>query len=249
VALLIALGLGALATIGQGIVFFSADDSAFDAGMFVTIVFSSLAGIALAFEVDVFPTSLDEQENHRKGRQLITDMEQTLLVCAVELVLGEVLFLLALSIGAPGLDGDVSIILAPVLVGVLLGGMFCLLGLLVGMLIAWPLVHLARYLTGRRTHKPTNPVTVPLALLFLTLVAMAILSTFGTNPPDVIGTPTGRGLYDIVFLYTNYSGTPSQQVLAWIARVLGLVIALEVIWIRLAGHVHGVGAGMTIGRR
>jgi hypothetical protein len=246
IALLIALGLAALATIGQGIVFFSGEDWAFDVGMPVMIVFSSLAGVALAFEADIFPTSLDVRENHRKSLQLIADMEQTLLVCAVELLVGEVLFLVALATAAPGLNGDISIILAPVLIGVLGGGLFCLLGLLVGMLVVWPLVLVVRYVLGRRSHKPTNPVTLPLALLFITIVAMAILSILGTNPPDVIGTPTGRGLYDIVFLYTNYSGTLNQQVLAWIARALGLVLAVEVMWIRRVGHVHGIGENMTV---
>jgi hypothetical protein len=124
--------------------------------------------------------------------------------------------------------------------------MFCLIGLLIGMLIAWPLVKLVQYLIGRRARKPMNPVTLAMAVLFPTLVAFAVLGVLGSHPPNVYGTPRGRGLYDIVYLYTNYSGTPSDQILAWIARALGLIIALEVVWVRRVGHVHGIGENMTI---
>jgi hypothetical protein len=246
VALAIALALAALATIGQGIQYFDDDYTAFDTGMVVVIVFSTLAGVALVFEADIFPSNLDAAANHVKGRALESSLLQTLLVCGVELVFGEVLFLIGLATHAPGITGDVTVILAPLLVGVLFGGLCCLIGILIGVLIAWPLVKLVQYVVGRRAGKPTNPISMTLALLFLTIIPFAILGVLGSNPPDTIGTPSGRGLYDIVYLYTNYSGTPPQQVMAWIARGLGVVLILEVIWVRRVGHVHGVGANMTV---
>jgi hypothetical protein len=107
-------------------------------------------------------------------------------------------------------------------------------------------VKLVQFLIGRRAGKPSNPISAALALLFITIVPFAILGTLGSNAPDTIGTPTGRGLAAIIYLYTNYDGTPDQQVMAWIARVLGLVIAGEIVLVRRIGHVHGIGENMTI---
>jgi hypothetical protein len=246
VALVVALALAALATVGQGIQYFDADYSAFDSGMVVVIVFSTLAGVALVFEADVFPSNLDAAANHVKGLALMSSLAQTLLVCGVELVLGEVLFLIGLATHAPGINGDVTVILGPLLVGFLFGGFCCLIGILAGLLIAWPLVKLVQYLVGRRAGKPTNPITMTLSLLFLTIIPFAILGVLGSNPPETIGTPSGRGFYDIVYLYANYSGTPPQQAMAWIARALGVALILEVVWVRRVGHVHGMGANMTV---
>lgn len=246
VALVLALSLAAFASIGQGIQFFDEDYSAYNTGMIVVIVFSTLAGVALTFEADVFPSNLDAVANHVKGRALYSSLLQTLLVCAVELVLGEVLFLIGLAVGAPGINGDLSVIFAPLLVGVLFGGMCCLIGILIGILVAWPIVKLVQYLVGRRDGRPMSPISVTVSILFLTIIPFAILGVLGTNAPDTIGTPTGRGLAGIVYLYTNYDGTPPQQVMAWIARGLGVLLVLEVIWIRRVGHVHGIGENMTV---
>ena len=124
--------------------------------------------------------------------------------------------------------------------------MCCRIGILILLLVAWPLAKLVQYLIGRRAGTPTNPISMTVAVLFLTIIPFAILGVLGSDPPHTIGTPTGRGLYDILYLYTNYSGTPPQQVMAWIARGLGLLLIPEVIWIRRVGHVHGIAQNMTV---
>jgi hypothetical protein len=246
VALGVAFVLAAVATVGQGIQFFTDDYDSYSTGMFVVIILSALAGVALVFEADEFPDTLDESKNHAKSMKFVTSVKHVLIVCGIELVLGEMLFLIGLASRAPGINGDVSVVLAPLLIGVLMGGMFCLLGTLAGFLVAWPLVKLVAFALGRRSTKPVNPIGPALGLLFLTIVAFAILGEIGTNPPHVIGTPTGRGLYDIAYLYVTYTGSAPQQAVAWIARVLGVVIVLEVIWIRRVGHVRGMGATLRV---
>jgi len=245
-ALVIALVLAALSTIGQGIQFFTADYDTYATGMLVVIILSGLAGIVLTFEADEFPDSMDYDENHEKSLKFARSVKHVLFVCGIELVLGEVLFLIAFANHAPGITGDMSVILAPLLVGVLMGGMCCLVGTLAGFLAVWPLVKLVQFAVGDRSAKPINPIGPELGLIFLTIVAFAILGTFGSNPPYVIATPRGRGFYDIVYLYTNYAGTAPMQAMAWIARALGLIIVLEIIWIRRRGGVHGVGANTTV---
>jgi hypothetical protein len=246
VALVVALVLAALASVGQGIQFFTEDYNSYSTGMLVVIILSGLAGVALVFEADEFPDTLDATDNHARTMKFVTSVKHVLVVCGIEFVLGEALFLIGLATHAPGINGDISVILAPLLIGVLMGGMFCLIGTLAGFLVAWPLVKLVAFGLGRRSSKPVNPIGPALGLLFLTIVAFAILGVIGANPPDAVGSPTGRGLYGIVYLYVMYSGSAPQQAAAWIARSLGVVIVLEVIWIRRVGHVHGIGENMTV---
>jgi hypothetical protein len=244
VGLIAAVTFAALACIGLGIQFFTDDDTSFDIGMIVVLAASALAGIALAFESDVMSDFNDPARSQRKSGKLLSALKQTLIVVSVELVLGEVLFAIALASGA---SDDWTMVFAPLFIGVLFGGMACLLGILIGVMVVWPIITLVGLTSRRRRGRPASALAAPFSALLLTLVTFATLGTLGSNPPDFLGTINGRGLAQIVYLYVNYSGDPAHQAMAWIARFLGAVIVLEIIWLRhVALHRKGQHIGDAV---
>jgi hypothetical protein len=238
--LIAATAVGVVALAAQGVLYLDGDGDTFGAALSAFGIVMVVLGVVASLGHNPFAAFATGDSSRASSAADLDVWSRTLVLglpaLALQLVGGEILVTIALVTGA---SDDPSQFGAPPLIGVLFGFGAAAVGVLVAVVVVWPIALLVEYAIRSLTHRSVHPLAAALALLLLTITVMAVLATFGTNAPEVIGTPVGRGLFDIVWLYTHYDGTPAQQVMAWIARTLGAVIVLEVLWIRAIARATG----------
>lgn len=224
VSLYAVLALCLLSCVGQGIAYFNPDSyDPFNVGVFFVIIASGVAGMV---------SSLAGYPLEKPG------LSRGLTFCALgfglEIVVGEVIAVVALTTGA---SDDGSLLLGALALGGFGGGGCLLLGWAAGLLVLWPIISLLGLLRQRVAGKPINEAIGVISVMSLTVIAFAITGVLGVGSAsdDVVGTPQGRGLAQIVLLLIRYSGSPTEQLLSWVARALLVGLVLEVFWL---GHLH-----------
>jgi hypothetical protein len=227
------VALSALSCIGQALAYVNPDSyDDLNVGIFFVIIASGIAGMVSSLAGYPLTGRLESeirQEGASHTRELYRGLKLCALGAAIELVLGEILALIALLTGA---TDDWSLLLVALAISA--GGGGCLvLGWLAGLFVLWPVLTLLGMLRQRLTGKPIDEVAGLVSALSLTMIAFAITGVLGLGSAgdDVVGTPQSRGLAQVVILLLRYTGTPAEQVLSWVARILLVAFVLEIVWL------------------
>lgn len=226
---LIGLVLAVIATACQAIALTSESDDAFGFAMFAVIAINAVIGLIAVLRIDPYssPTSTDPRTTRAINDSATAAFGVIFLAVAVQVALGFIQGVIIASID--GWD-DISVAFLPLLIGGLIGTMGGLGGLLIGLLIVWPLIKLTDSLVRRATGREVVPGVVPLSVLLMVTVAAAVFTVLAPHA-ETSGTPRGRGLELLIGVWFNYSGDSQDQMFAWIARGLQLAIAGAAVWL------------------
>ncbi|MGJ9412701.1 hypothetical protein ACHAAC_08310 [Aeromicrobium sp. CF4.19] len=157
---------------------------------------------------------------------------------AVHLVVAlvvSVLVMVAQVVVGDSVDG--TIVPTALFVVGLLMSLAWLLGTLVGMLVAWPVIHLVRRVLPSRWERDDEDDLVTAGSLFLLFtVAFAVAGVIATSGYDVgPGTAAGQGLERTLLLLTDTGEEPWRLAATWAARgLLVLLVVAGVHWARAA---------------
>lgn len=231
IPLIIGVVLSVVATAGQTFALTSDNQDEFGLGMFVILGVNGLIGLVSVFGSDPWanPASTDEKVKKASTDAQIAALGVIVAAVAIQLALG---FVLAVVVGFTEQWDEPSILLSPLAFAGLVGVGGGLAGFLVGLLVVWPIIKLVDVVVRLITGRAVVAGVAPLCLLLIATVAAAIFTVLAPHA-DVTGTPRGRGLALLVGVWFDYSGTTDDQVFAWTARVLQLVIAGTLVWLVL----------------
>jgi len=230
ISLVLGSALGVLAVSGQTILYVSEGEDTFGLGMFVILGMNAFIGAVASLGADPFvaPADTDPKVTKASSAAVFSGFRVILLAVGIQVVLGVV---------QAGIFAAVSdtigwtVIFEPFLFGGIIGIFGALAGLLVGILLAWPVIKLIGVVLRLVTRRDLVPGVAPLSVLLITTVAAAVFTVLAPHDESGGGGTRGRGLALLVGVWFDYSGGIEDQVFAWIARGLQLVIVGLVIWL------------------
>ncbi len=228
----VAWALGIVALVSPVLLLATSDEPDMLAVMLWLLVPTTVAGFVLAWPVTDLPDPLAPQTS-RLAQRWQARAEGTMfhaVVVAAILFIGTLVLQLVVSIR----DGDWDeFFVGPLLVAAL-GAAPVFLAMLLSLLVIAPLrmlgSTLAAWISGGRLDS-SRPAVAVLLLLLIPIGVVTVAA--GYTVPD--GTSTyrnaGAGLILIFQLMFTVQGTAEQQVFAWIARLLFVLLALDLVWI------------------
>ena len=223
--------LGVVATAGQTISLVADDEDVFAIGMVVILVVNAVIGLIAGLRTDPYsnPASTDPGDAKALSVAMSEIFWVLLIAIGVQIVLG---FLQSIVVCFADAWDEPSMLLSPLLFAGLVGTGGALAGLLVALLVVWPVVKLVQTIARLATGRAVVPGAAPLSLLLIATVLAAVFTVFAPHA-ETSGTPKGRGLALIIGVWFTYTGDTQDQVFAWIARGLQLVIAATLVWLVL----------------
>jgi hypothetical protein len=222
--------LGVLATAGQTILYLSEDEDTFGLGMFVILGMNAFIGLAASLRADPFTAPADPDPRAAKAASaaMFGAFRIVLLAIAIQVVLG----IVQAGVFAAVSDRiEWTAIFEPFLFAGLVGICGGLAGLLVGILLVWPIIKLIGVVLRLVTRRPLVAGVAPLSVLLIATVAAAVFTVLAPHAESAGGGTRGRGLALLIGVWFDYSGDLGDQVFAWIARGLQLVIAGLLVWL------------------
>ena len=222
--------LAVVASLGQTMVLLGPTDDPIGNGIVVILAINALLGTISVLRVDPFsnPGSTDRRIVEATNRGLANAFRVIAVAVVIQLVLG-----LAQAIVGGFIERwhDPTILAIPLLLAVLVAaGALC--GFIVGLLVIWPVIKLVDALARRISGRDVVAGVVPLSVLLIATVVAAVFTVLAPHA-ETSGTPRGRGLAMLVSVWFIYSGDSQDQVFAWIARGLQIVIAASLVWLVL----------------
>ena len=229
--------LGAIALVAQVILLaqFEADtDPDLLAFALWLAVPNALAGFVLSWRWADMPdplTSMRSSRYRRYAANVDKGLIDTVVVLGIQF-LGTTVIQLAVSISDNDWD---EFFIGPLLITAC-AGMALFLAILIGLLVVAPLRILGAALVALVSGGRVDSARPAFAFLLLLLIPLSVLSLLaGYAAPNTSGLGMGgkgvAGLFYLARVLFTIQGTPEQQVYAWFARLLVVLVALCLVWL------------------
>ena len=210
------------------------------------LVPNAIAGFVLSWRMTDLPDPLASEGSPSSTRwagAANRAMVDAVVVLLIQFV-GVVVIQLVVSISENDWDDFFE---GPLLVTAI-AGIALFLAVLVGMFLITPIRMLAGWIAAKLSGGRVDSSRPAVALLLLVIVPLAIMIVLaGYSAPQVVGTTAKAAAGIALFAQVLFTvqGDAGQQVFAWIARLLIIVLALDLVWIvriarrRKAAHLSG----------
>ena len=224
----VAAVLALVATYGQALAYPHEDTTPeFRVGPGLILAMNALVGFAVALTFNPMPIAIDDSENRDESMGAASAALRIWpmfgLLIAVQVVVG-IPLTIAYSIG------EWTWIFSPLVFGGVLPLIMMLLAWLATMLVIWPLISLIGALWRVITRRAVNTLVVHGSIIFLTLSALAVTATLGTDYDHRgSGGTRGAGLVALVWLWLDQTGDPTTLAFRWVARAISVLFVIEII--------------------
>ena len=224
----VAAVLALVATYGQALAYPHEDTTPeFRVGPGLILAMNALVGFAVALTFNPMPIAIDDSENRDESMGAASAALRIWpmfgLLIAVQVVVG-IPLTIAYSIG------EWTWIFSPLVFGGVLPLIMMLLAWLATMLVIWPLISLIGALWRVITRRAVNMLVVHGSIIFLTLSALAVTATLGTDYDHRgSGGTRGAGLVALVWLWLDQTGDPTTLAFRWVARAISVLFVIEII--------------------
>lgn len=197
------------------------------------VVPTTIAGFVISWGLTDMPPVLDSGMSKRSLRW--ADNAQRGLLDAVVVVviifLGTFVMQLVISI-TTGDDWD-ELFVGPLLIAVV-GAFPVFAAMLLSLMVVMPLRAIGSYLVARISGGRADSSRPAFAVLLLLIIPLGVTAVAaGYTLPAGSGT-RGNGVVGLVLLgqlFFTVHGTPQEQLFAWIARVLIVLLVVDIVWL------------------
>ena len=228
------LGLLALVAPVLAIVQYSGEEDGIFAVLLWLAIPNALAGFVLSWRWTDLPDPLGSGESGSVQRwQGMTDRG---FVDAIGVIVIQFFGVLVIQLGVAVAENDWDDVLEGALLITAIGAACMLLAVLFGMFFIAPVRLLLSWIGAKLSGGRVDSSRPAVALLLLVIVPLAIMIVLaGYGVPNMTGAgTTAKGIVGLVLfaqvLFT-VQGDAEQQVFAWVARLLIVVLALDLVWI------------------